>query len=98
MLRFVVTDKILAVAQEFSHHAYFSVEKLRDPASPPDASGLATGPYPRLTRPRGRASWRDIAPARTARKRLAQASPFRLCARSWDCANDLSLIRGMLYY
>lgn len=32
-----------------SGHAYFSAEKLRDPASRPSRSGLATGPHTRLT-------------------------------------------------
>ena len=42
---------------------------MRDPASQPSCSGLAKGPHPHLTRPRGCAYSRNIAPARTSARK-----------------------------
>ena len=43
--RIIPSKRMIAIAR----HAYFSAEKLRDPASAPSASGLAIGSLPDLT-------------------------------------------------
>ncbi|MEK7155493.1 MAG: type IV secretion system DNA-binding domain-containing protein [Patescibacteria group bacterium] len=64
-------------ASGHTSHGYFSAEKSRDPASAPGASGLATGPHPRLTlrdailSARGAGGSSGSSPADVLRARLA---------------------------